>query len=243
MPQRLRPDDADVLISSAWFYSRPTPSRGRSHYRRLALENPNVFILHSNLGLILYKQGKLDERKQYLLRAIDYVRTTPSRISTSACPSPSARNSGWRWSTFALRADKIVCEVEAEMRPQGSAPVAQPIQPSGAIPKSHHQKIVPLITHAPRGYEAMDDGARQNDFAVERAGGADAGHRPHAARQAAGRRRRNAASPRRSGSTSPMKGRPRPSPFTKRLPRDQLRPQHFRHPGHRLQLLRQSQVS
>jgi tetratricopeptide (TPR) repeat protein len=34
-------------------------------------ENPNVFILHSNLGLILFKQGKLDEAEQFLLRAVE----------------------------------------------------------------------------------------------------------------------------------------------------------------------------
>ncbi|MGH9423168.1 MAG: AIM24 family protein, partial [Thermoanaerobaculia bacterium] len=46
-------------------------------------------------------------------------------------------------------ADKIVREVEAEMRPQGSTPAAQPIQPIRRDTKVTTQKIVPLTTEKP----------------------------------------------------------------------------------------------
>ena len=60
--QRLRPDDADVLnlLGLVYFKTNAFPE-AEGIYRRLTLENPNVFILHSNLGLILFKQGKYDE--------------------------------------------------------------------------------------------------------------------------------------------------------------------------------------
>jgi Flp pilus assembly protein TadD len=72
--QRLRPDDADVLnlLGLVYFKTNAFPE-AEVIYRRLISENPNVFILHSNLGLILFKQGKLDEAEQFLLRASTFV--------------------------------------------------------------------------------------------------------------------------------------------------------------------------
>src|SRR5918912_1053283 len=68
--QKLRPDDAEVLnlLGLVYFKTNAFPE-AEVIYRRLARENPNVFILHSNLGLIRFKQGKLDEAEHYLLRA------------------------------------------------------------------------------------------------------------------------------------------------------------------------------
>src|SRR6478736_5542405 len=70
--QRLRPDDADVLnlLGLVYFKTNAFPE-AEVIYRRLASENPNVFILHSNLGLILFKQGNLDEAERFLLRAVE----------------------------------------------------------------------------------------------------------------------------------------------------------------------------
>ena len=50
------------------------PSRISINYDALKAfvrENANVFILHSNLGLILYKQGKLDEAGGHFRRAVE----------------------------------------------------------------------------------------------------------------------------------------------------------------------------
>lgn len=72
LAQRLRPDDADVLnlLGLVYFKTNAFPE-AEVIYRRLARENAAVFILHSNLGLILFKQGKLDEAEHFLLRAVE----------------------------------------------------------------------------------------------------------------------------------------------------------------------------
>src|SRR5438876_11684986 len=68
--QKLRPDDADVLnlLGLVYFKTNAFPE-AEVIYRRLARENPNIFILHSNLGLILFKQGKLDDAEEFLMRS------------------------------------------------------------------------------------------------------------------------------------------------------------------------------
>src|SRR5437763_8953502 len=65
--QRLRPDDSDVLnlLGLVYFKTNAFPE-AVVIYRRLSSENPNVFILHSNLGLILFHQSKLDEAEHDL---------------------------------------------------------------------------------------------------------------------------------------------------------------------------------
>src|SRR5687768_9295900 len=59
--QKLRPDDAEVmnLLGLVYFKTNAFPE-AEVIYRRLVKDNPNVFILHSNLGLILFKQANLD---------------------------------------------------------------------------------------------------------------------------------------------------------------------------------------
>jgi uncharacterized protein (AIM24 family) len=144
--QRLRPDDADVLnlLGLVYFKTNAFPE-AEVIYRRLAQENPNVFILHSNLGLILFKQGKLDESEQYLLRAIELrPNYAKSHLYLGLLYRQRRRFSAALEHLRFAGADKIVREVEAEMRPQGSAPVAQPIQPIRRDPKVTTQKIVPL---------------------------------------------------------------------------------------------------
>ena len=145
--QRMRPDDADVLnlLGLVYFKTNAFPE-AEVIYRRLAQENPNVFILHSNLGLILFKQGKLDEAEHFLLRAIElrpnyakshlYLGLLYRQRRKYALAIEHLRFAG---------ADKIVREVEAEMRPPGTPPPAPP----APAPQRHDtqkitQKIVPL---------------------------------------------------------------------------------------------------
>ncbi|HXH42176.1 MAG TPA: tetratricopeptide repeat protein [Thermoanaerobaculia bacterium] len=145
--QRLRPDDADVLnlLGLVYFKTNAFPE-AEVIYRRLAHENPNVFILHSNLGLILFKQGKLDESEQYLLRSIElrpnyakshlYLGLLYRQRRKFAAALEHLRFAG---------ADKIVREVEAEMRPQGSVPApAVTLVQRRDTQKLTTQKIVPL---------------------------------------------------------------------------------------------------
>src|SRR5256885_17230696 len=77
--QRLRRDDADVLnlLGLVYFKTNAFPE-AEVIYRRLVGENPNVFILHSNLGLILFKQGKLNEAEHHLLRPAELRPTYPN---------------------------------------------------------------------------------------------------------------------------------------------------------------------
>jgi uncharacterized protein (AIM24 family) len=142
--QRLRPDDADVLnlLGLVYFKTNAFPE-AEVIYRRLALENPNVFILHSNLGLILFKQGKLDESEHFLLRAIElrpnyakshlYLGLLYRQRRKYALAIEHLRFAG---------ADKTVREVEAEMRPPGTPP---PPPPAPSAPRHDTQKITRKI--------------------------------------------------------------------------------------------------
>src|SRR5437764_8358046 len=131
--QRLRPDDADVLnlLGLVYFKTNAFPE-AEVIYRRLVAENPNVFILHSNLGLILFKQGKLDEAQRYLLRAIEL---RPNYAKSHLYLGLLYRQK--RKLPEALEhlkfagADKIVREVEAEMKP---APQQSVVTQKMAIP-------------------------------------------------------------------------------------------------------------
>src|SRR5436305_8769404 len=127
--QKLRPDDSDVLnlLGLVYFKTNAFPE-AEVIYRRLAAENPNVFILHSNLGLILFKQGKLDEAQRFLLRSIEL---RPNYAKSHLYLGLLYRQK--RKLPEALEhlkfagADKIVREVEAEMRPP-AAPAPPAVQ-------------------------------------------------------------------------------------------------------------------
>jgi uncharacterized protein (AIM24 family)/Flp pilus assembly protein TadD len=147
--QRMRPDDADVLnlLGLVYFKTNAFPE-AEVIYRRLALENPNVFILHSNLGLILFKQAKLDEAEQFLLRAIELRPNYAKSHLYLGLLYRQRRKYGLALEHLRFAgADKIVREVEAEMRPAGTPP---PPPPAPAPPRRDTQKItqkiVPLTT-------------------------------------------------------------------------------------------------
>jgi uncharacterized protein (AIM24 family) len=123
--QRLRPDDADVLnlLGLVYFKTNAFPE-AEVIYRRLIAENPNVFILHSNLGLILFKQNKQEEAEQFLRRAVElrpnyakshlYLGLLYRQKKKFGLAIEHLRFAG---------ADKLVREVELEMRPAVTKPV------------------------------------------------------------------------------------------------------------------------
>jgi len=147
--QRLRPDDSDVLnlLGLVYFKTNSFPE-AEVIYRRLAEENPNVFILHSNLGLILFKQAKLDEAERYLMRAIElrpnyakshlYLGLLYRQKKKFGLAIEHLRFAG---------ADKLVREVETEMRPTAKTPAPVAVPP----PLEAHQmrvttQKVPAVT-------------------------------------------------------------------------------------------------
>lgn len=148
--QRLRPDDADVLnlLGLVYFKTNAFPE-AEVIYRRLIAENPNVFILHSNLGLILFKQGKQDEAEHYLLRAVElrpnyakshlYLGLLYRQKKKFGLAIEHLRFAG---------ADKIVREVEAEMRPPAAAPAPPaPVAPPAAPkPPAHITQKIPALS-------------------------------------------------------------------------------------------------
>lgn len=143
--QRLRRDDADVLnlLGLVYFKTNAFPE-AEVIYRRLIAENPNVFILHSNLGLILFKQGKQEEAEQFLRRAVElrpnyakshlYLGLLYRQKKKYGLAIEHLRFAG---------ADKLVREVEIEMRPPAPKPAA--VDPA-KDPKEKRitQKIVAL---------------------------------------------------------------------------------------------------
>jgi Flp pilus assembly protein TadD/uncharacterized protein (AIM24 family) len=130
--QRLRPDDSDVLnlLGLVYFKTNAFPE-AEVIYRRLIRENSNVFILHSNLGLILFKQGKNEEAEHFLMRAIELRPNYAKSHLYLGLLYRQRKKYGLALEHLKFAgADKLVREVEAEMRP--SAPPPAPAKPSQA---------------------------------------------------------------------------------------------------------------
>jgi uncharacterized protein (AIM24 family) len=122
--QKLRPDDSDVLnlLGLVYFKTNAFPE-AEVIYRRLSNENPNVFILHSNLGLILFKQAKLEEAESYLLRAVELRPNYAKSHLYLGLLYRQKKKYGLALEHLKFAgADKVVREVEAEMRPQAPKP-------------------------------------------------------------------------------------------------------------------------
>jgi uncharacterized protein (AIM24 family) len=129
--QRLRPDDADVLnlLGLVYFKTNAFPE-AEVIYRRLIAENPNVFILHSNLGLILFKQGKNEEAEQFLRRAIDLRPNYAKSHLYLGLLYRQKKKYGLALEHLKFAgADKLVREVEQEMRPPAPKPAPAPPVP------------------------------------------------------------------------------------------------------------------
>lgn len=138
--QRLRPDDADVLnlLGLVYFKTNAFPE-AEVIYRRLIGENPNVFILHSNLGLILFKQGKLEESEQFLRRAVDLRPNYAKSHLYLGLLYRQKKKYGLALEHLKFAgADKLVREVEQEMRPPAPPPAAVKTEPQ---PKITTQKV------------------------------------------------------------------------------------------------------
>ncbi len=144
--QRLRPEDADVLnlLGLVYFKTNAFPE-AEVIYRRLIGENPNVFILHSNLGLILFKQHKHDEAETFLLRAIDLRPNYAKSHLYLGLLYRQKKKFGLALEHLKFAgADKLVREVELEMRP----PAPPPPPPAPAKPpqeKVTTQKIRAIV--------------------------------------------------------------------------------------------------
>jgi uncharacterized protein (AIM24 family) len=122
--QRLRPEDADVLnlLGLVYFKTNAFPE-AEVIYRRLIRENPNVFILHSNLGLILFKQGKHDEAEVFLRRAIELRPNYAKSHLYLGLLYRQKKKFGLALEHLKFAgAEKLVREVEAEMRPPAPPP-------------------------------------------------------------------------------------------------------------------------
>ncbi|MBW3563573.1 MAG: tetratricopeptide repeat protein [Acidobacteria bacterium] len=78
--QKMRPDDAEVLnlLGLVYFRLEAYPS-AEFVYEKLLADNPEVFILQSNLGLVKYKLKKTGDAEKHLLKAIElkpnYIRS------------------------------------------------------------------------------------------------------------------------------------------------------------------------
>lgn len=132
--QRLRPDDADVLnlLGLVYFKTNAFPE-AEVIYRRLIAENPNVFILHSNLGLILFKQGKNEDAEQFLRRAIDLRPNYAKSHLYLGLLYRQKKKYGLAIEHLKFAgADKLVREVEQEMRPTAPPPAPAPAPPPAA---------------------------------------------------------------------------------------------------------------
>lgn len=130
--QRLRPEDADVLnlLGLVYFKTNAFPE-AEVIYLRLIADNATVFILHSNLGLILFKQGKLEEAEQFLLRAVDLRPNYAKSHLYLGLLYRQKRKFGLAIEHLKFAgADKLVREVETEMRP----PAAAAVVPAAPVP-------------------------------------------------------------------------------------------------------------
>src|SRR5688500_3257758 len=140
--QRLRPEDSDVLnlLGLVYFKTNAFPE-AEVIYRRLTRDNPKVFTLHSNLGLILYKQGKLDEAEQFLLKAIELrPNYAKSHLYLGLLYRQRKRLKEALEHLRFAGADKLVREVEAEMRQVQPPPTAPTTAPQQVIT----QKVQPI---------------------------------------------------------------------------------------------------
>ena len=147
--QKLRPDDADVLnlLGLVYFKTNAYPE-AEVIYRRLTRENPSVFILHSNLGLILFKQGNIEDAEQHLLRAIELRPNYAKSHLYLGLLYRQRKKFGLALDHLRFAgADKLVREVETEMRPpQAKTPPSRAVVEKERVITQKIPAIKPLDT-------------------------------------------------------------------------------------------------
>jgi Flp pilus assembly protein TadD/uncharacterized protein (AIM24 family) len=146
--QKLRPDDADVLnlLGLVYFKTNAYPE-AEVIYRRLARENPSVFILHSNLGLILFKQGNIEDAEQHLLRAIELRPNYAKSHLYLGLLYRQRKKFGLALDHLRFAgADKLVREVETEMRPQAKTPPPRAVVEKERVITQKIPAVKPLDT-------------------------------------------------------------------------------------------------
>ncbi len=183
--QKLRPDDPDVLnlLGLVYFKTNAFPE-AEVIYRRLAKENANVFILHSNLGLILFKQAKLDEAEEYLLRAVELRPNYAKSHLYLGLLYRQRKKLGLAMDHLRFAgADKLMREVEAEMRPPRQAAIdpskattekirALPPPPPKPEPRSLDTQPGAVAAQAARKLqEAVDETPLAEEKHIDLAGG------------------------------------------------------------------------
>jgi uncharacterized protein (AIM24 family) len=151
--QRMRPDDSDVLnlLGLVYFKTNAFPE-AEVIYRRLVAENANVFILHSNLGLILFKQHKHDEAEKFLRHAIDLRPNYAKSHLYLGLLYRQKKKFGLALEHLRFAgADKLVREVELEMRPPAPqpAPAAPPAPKEERITTQKIRALSPEIVTQP----------------------------------------------------------------------------------------------
>lgn len=149
--QRMRPDDSEVLnlLGLVYFKTNAFPE-AEVIYRRLTAENASVFILHSNLGLILFKQGKLDEAEQYLSRAVELRPNYAKSHLYLGLLYRQKKKYGLALEHLKFAgAEKLVREVEAEMRPQPARVASTPAAPAPQAPPAAVPAAPPTPKPAP----------------------------------------------------------------------------------------------
>jgi uncharacterized protein (AIM24 family) len=180
--QKLRPDDPDVLnlLGLVYFKTNAFPE-AEVIYRRLAKENANVFILHSNLGLILFKQGKLDEAEEYLLRAVELRPNYAKSHLYLGLLYRQRKKLGLAMDHLRFAgADKLVREVESEMRPSARQAATDPSSVTTARipamqappPQESKSEAGPLTTQpghiAAQAARKLQEAVDETHFADER---------------------------------------------------------------------------
>src|SRR5207244_11227724 len=142
--------------------------------------------LHSNLGLILFKQGKLDEAQRYLLRAIELrPNYAKSHLYLGLLYRQKKKLPEALEHLKFAGADTIVREVEAEMRPPAPAPTQQvttqkmplPVQPKvkkdettqkiRAVTQEHLAEVRQLVTQPGQIASPAHTAARKLQDAVD----------------------------------------------------------------------------
>jgi uncharacterized protein (AIM24 family) len=166
MAQKMRPEDTDVmnLLGLVYFKTNALPE-AEVIYRRLVRDNTGVFVLHSNLGLILFKLGKVDEAEHYLLKAIELRPNYAKSHLYLGMLYRQKHKLGLALEHLQFAgAEKLAKEVEAEMVDGGQkevvkpplAPISRESEPARTAPVSMPPHAEPVSASTRPGYPTRE---------------------------------------------------------------------------------------